>query len=262
MQHVLDTLNNLMPLLMIGSLALFMTLEKYLPYFEHGPGRGRQRWRNIGMIAIAFVVNALVGGFIALPVAWSEAGNFGLLHRLLGQSAPAIVLGMFLIDLNNYILHVVMHKVPALWRIHRVHHADTELDATSGLRLHPFELLLQMGTQVLFLPLLGVSMASYIIYFVLSLPWFLLNHSNMKFPAWFERYGSLLMSTPDWHRVHHSSYQPETDSHYGCLFSLWDRLFGTAGKADVEHLRFGLNKFRDPEEQTIWQLLRMPFRKL
>lgn len=261
MQNLLETLNNLTPLLIIGSLAIFMTVEKYLPYFEHGMGRGRQRWHNIGMIAIAFVVNATVGGLVAIPVVWSEQHSFGLLHRLLGQSPLAIVIGILLIDLANYALHVTLHKVPVLWRIHQVHHADTELDASSGLRLHPFELLLQMANLALFLPLLGVSMASYIFYFTLALPWFVLNHSNMKFPAWFERYGSLLMSTPDWHRVHHSSYQPETDSHYGCVFSVWDRLFGTAGKADIECIRFGLDWMREPGSQTVWKLLKLPFRK-
>jgi sterol desaturase/sphingolipid hydroxylase (fatty acid hydroxylase superfamily) len=140
-----------------------------------------------------------------------------------------------------------------------VHHDDAELDATSGLRLHPFELMILMGVQAVVLPLLGVSLASSIFYTALALPWFLLNHSNMKFPNWFERWGSLLMSTPDWHRVHHSSYQPETDSHYGCLFSVWDRLFGTAQKAQVETIRFGLDRFRGPGEQTVWRLLKMPF---
>jgi sterol desaturase/sphingolipid hydroxylase (fatty acid hydroxylase superfamily) len=118
-----------------------------------------------------------------------------------------------------------------------------------------------MAVQAVFLPLLGVSIASYIFYFTLALPWFVLNHSNLKFPAWFERIGSLLMSTPDWHRVHHSSYQPETDSHYGCVFSVWDRMFGTVTKSDVERIQFGLDRFREPGEQTVWKLLTMPFRK-
>src|SRR5262245_52731428 len=106
------------------------------------------------------------------------------------------------------------------------------------------------------------SKASNVLYTTLALPWFLLNHSNMKYPAWFERCGSLLMSTPNWHRVHHSAYQPETDSNYGCLFSIWDRLFGTARQAQVETIRFGLEKFRDPSDQTIWELLKIPFRQL
>lgn len=261
MEKVLETLNNLTPVLIIGSLALFMTVEKYLPYFEHGIGRGRQRWNNIGMIAIAFIINAVVGSMIAIPIIWSQENNFGLMHRFLGQSVIAIIIGIFLIDLTAYILHVIMHKVPILWKIHRIHHADTEMDSTSSLRLHPFELMLQLAVQAVLLPLLGVSIASFIFYFTLALPWFVLNHSNVKFPGWFERIGSLLMSTPDWHRVHHSSFQPQTDSHYGCLFSIWDRLFGTGGKVNVENIQFGLDKFRNPGEQTVWQLLKMPFKR-
>jgi sterol desaturase/sphingolipid hydroxylase (fatty acid hydroxylase superfamily) len=204
---------------------------------------------------------AVIGSFTAAPIAWSDANRFGLLYLVLGKSVPAIVIGILLIDLCAYAVHVTLHKVPTLWRIHRVHHADAELDATSGIRLHPFELMLLLGTLSALLPLLGVSMASHILYNTVALPWFLLNHSNIKYPAWFERC-SALMSTPNWHRVHHSSYQPETDSHYGCVFSIWDRLFGTARKAQVETLRFGLERFRGKDEQTVGKLLKMPFEPL
>jgi sterol desaturase/sphingolipid hydroxylase (fatty acid hydroxylase superfamily) len=259
MQQPLETLSNLIPLLAIGSLALFMTLEIWIPYFRHSAARRRQRWRNVGMIAIGFLVNAVLGGVFLIPILWSEANDFGLLHRLMGQSPPAILIGVLGIDLLAYATHVTLHKVPALWRIHRVHHADAELDTTSGLRLHPFELVVLLSSQAVILPLAGVSTASTILYTAIALPWFLLNHSNIRFPTWFERWGSLLMSTPDWHRVHHSSFQPETDSHYGCLLSVWDRLFGTARKTRVETIRFGLERFREPGEQTVWRLLKMPF---
>jgi sterol desaturase/sphingolipid hydroxylase (fatty acid hydroxylase superfamily) len=259
MQGLVDTLTALPPVLIIGSLTLFLTLETLLPYFKHSGGRRRQRWHNLGMIAIAALVNAAIGTLGVLPIAWSEANTFGLLYRLGGLSLATIVIGVFLVDLCSYTLHVTMHKVPVLWRIHRVHHADAELDASSGIRLHPFELLYLLGMLAMMLALLGVSLVSYLIYTTIALPWFLLNHSNMKYPAWFERWGSLLMSTPNWHRVHHSSYQPETDSHYGCVFSLWDRLFGTTRKTQVESIRFGLDKYREPGDQTVWALLRMPF---
>ena len=143
-----------------------------------------------------------------------------------------------------------------------MHHADPKLDASSGIRLHPFELLYLLSMLAVMLSLLGVPLVSYLIYTTIALPWFLLNHSNMKYPAWFERWSSLLMSTPNWHRVHHSSHQPETDSHYGCVFSLWDRLFGTTRKTQVENIRFGLEKHRGPGEQTVWALLLLPFRPL
>jgi sterol desaturase/sphingolipid hydroxylase (fatty acid hydroxylase superfamily) len=262
MERLADTLNSLTPLVIIVSMTLFLTLESWFPYFQHGTGRRKQRWRNLGMVAISMVVNVAITGAILAPIAWSEANRFGLLYRLSEPSLLTLVIGVFLVDLCSYTLHVTMHKVPALWRVHRVHHADIELDASSAIRLHPLELIFLLTMLTVALSLLGVSMGSYALYTTLALPWFLFNHCNVRFPGWFERYGSLLMSTPNWHRVHHSSYQPETDSHYGCVFSVWDRLFGTTRKTQVENLRFGLERFRQPVDQTVGGLLKMPFKEL
>ena len=213
------------------------------------------------MIAIASLLGATVSSLVAMPIMWSESNGFGLLHRL-DLRLVKLVVGVFLVDLCLYALHVAMHKVPGLWRVHRMHHADTELDASSGLRAHPLELMFLFVMLAMMLPLLGVSMASYILYSTFAVSWFSLNHSNVHFPSWFERWANLLLSTPNWHRVHHSAYQPETDSHYGCVFSLWDRLFRTTRKANVEAIRFGLERFRGSDEQTVGALLKMPFHKL
>lgn len=262
MSDLISTLNDLTPVLIIVFMAVFMTLERYLPYFEHGAGRRKQRWHNLGIVGIAFVLNALAGAFIAGAMITAQEHQFGLLHWLLPASSwLSIVIGICFVDLNSYVFHRLYHRIPLLWRIHRVHHADTEMDATSALRLHPFEFLFQAFTQFVFLPLLGVSITSFVLYFTFALPWFLLNHSNLKFPHWFERYGSLLLVTPNWHRVHHSAHRPETDSHYGDVFTIWDRLFGTAGEADVEQIQFGLEDFRDAADQTVGGMLKMPFRK-
>ena len=261
MDNLIQTLNDLTPVIIIFFLALFMTLESYLPYFEHGGWRKKQRLRNLGVVGIAFVLNGLLGAGITSVIMGAEARHFGLLQWVLPAGPLALVLGMLFIDLNSYCFHRLYHRVPFLWRIHRVHHADTEMDSTSGLRLHPFEFLIQSLTQVTVLPLLGVSLSSFVLYFTFALPWFLLNHSNIKFPAWFERYAAWVLVTPNWHRVHHSAYQPETDSHYGDVFTFWDRLFGTARQADVEHMTFGLERFRENGEQSVGGLLRMPFQK-
>lgn len=262
MDNLIQTLNDLTPVIIIVSLAAFMTLERYLPYFEHAGTRTKQRWRNLGIVGIAFILNGVLGGGITAIFLSAEVNHFGLLRWVL-PDAPVIatVLGMFLVDLNSYVFHRLYHRIPLLWKIHRVHHADTELDSTSGLRLHPFEFLFQAFTQVTVLPLLGVSLASFVLYFTFALPWFILNHSNIKFPGWFERFGSWLLVTPDWHRVHHSSHQPETDSHYGDVFTLWDRMFGTARRAEIEKMQFGLDKFREKGDQTVGKLLKMPFEK-
>ena len=262
MDTLISTLNDLTPVIIIFFLAVFMTLERFLPYFEHGAWRKKQRWRNLGIVGTAFVLNALLSTVIAGVILSAQAHHFGLLRWLLPDTSwLAIVAGILLVDLNSYAFHRLYHKVPLLWRMHRVHHADTELDSTSALRMHPFEFVFQSLTQITVLPLLGVSMSSFVLYFTFALPWFLLNHSNLKFPNWFERYASWLLVTPNWHRVHHSAHQPETDSHFADVFSIWDRLFGTAQQADVETMTFGLEKFREEGEQTVGGMLRMPFRE-
>lgn len=261
MDNLISTLNDLTPLIIIVFMTIFMTLERYLPYFEHSEFRRKQRWRNLGIVGIAFVLNALFSTGIAGVIMTAQENHFGLLRLLLPDNSwIAIVIGMFFVDLNSYVFHRLYHRIPLLWRMHRVHHADPELDASSALRLHPFEFMFQSLTQVLVLPLLGVSMTSFVLYFTFALPWFLLNHSNIKFPNWFERYASWLLVTPNWHRVHHSALQVETDSHYGDVFTLWDRIFGTAGEADVEKMTFGLEKFREENAQTVGGLLKMPFK--
>ena len=141
MDGSIELLNSLPPFLLIGGLTLFMTLETLCPYFEHGAARRRQRWRNVAVIGVAAAMNAAIGAFGVLPIAWSEANRFGLLHHVSAGPALTIALGVFVVDLCSYTLHVTMHKVATLWRFHRVHHADTELDSSSGVRLHPFELL-------------------------------------------------------------------------------------------------------------------------
>lgn len=262
MEKLLQTLNSLTPIFVISGLVLFMTLESWRPYFKPGVDRRTQRRRNLFIIAIGVVFSVAAGGLFALPVEWAESTNLGLLNRFIGSSTLRVVMGIFLIDGCLYAAHVMMHKVPTLWRFHRMHHADAHLDATSGLRAHPFELMFLGLVLAVGQPLLGISKASNVLYTTLALPWFCLNHSNFKFPVWFERWGSVLMSTSNWHRIHHSSYQPETDSHFGCLFSVWDRIFRTTRKATVETIQFGLERFRTPAEQTVGSLLKMPFEKL
>lgn len=260
MDNFILMLNDLTPVFIILFMAVFMTLERYLPYFEHSDWRRKQRWRNLGMVALAFALNAALGAGITGVIMGAEAQHFGLLQRLAPGSVFTMVAGMLLVDLNSYAFHRLYHRVPFLWRFHKVHHADNEVDATSALRMHPGEFLIQAFSQVTVLPLLGVPLSSFVLYFAFALPWFLLNHSNLKFPDWFERYASWVLVTPNWHRVHHSSFRPETDSHYADIFTFWDRLFGTTRPAiEIEKIQFGLEQYRENGDQTFGKMLKMPF---
>jgi sterol desaturase/sphingolipid hydroxylase (fatty acid hydroxylase superfamily) len=262
MANIIDSLGQLTPVIIIVSLAIFMTLENLLPFLTQSAYRKKQKWHNIGNLAVSFVFNASLSGVITGCIMYANQHKFGFLHLLPIPTWISFILGILFCDLNSYVAHRLYHRVPLFWRFHRVHHSDVELDATSALRLHPFEFIFQAVTQATILPLLGVSMASFVIYFTIALPLFIINHANLKYPRWFERVFSIVFITPDWHRVHHSSRQVETDSNYADVFSFWDRFFGTHKTADIKEIQFGLNEQREHKDQTLLAQLKTPFIKI
>ena len=116
-----------------------------------------------------------------------------------------------------------------------------------------------MLTQATILPLAGVSNVSYVIYTAISVVLFVINHTNIRFPSWYENTVSLLIVTPNWHRVHHSDHQPETDSNFADIFTIWDRIFGTKCIKNPEEITFGLKTLRDNKDQTFWAMMKIPF---
>jgi sterol desaturase/sphingolipid hydroxylase (fatty acid hydroxylase superfamily) len=261
MQNTLETLEQLTPVIIVVALALFMTLETLLPFLTHSLHRKKQKWHNLGNVALSFVLNAALSGIITAAIMYAETAHFGLLRIIPMPLWAAFTAGILFCDLNSYAAHRLYHRVPVFWRFHKVHHSDTELDATSALRMHPFEFFFQAFTQATILPLLGVSLGSFVVYFAFALPIFIINHANLNYPRWIERVLSLVFITPDWHRVHHSSNRAETDSNYADVFSFWDRIFGTHKMADPAQIKYGLEDSRDPKEQTLLAQLKAPFRR-
>jgi sterol desaturase/sphingolipid hydroxylase (fatty acid hydroxylase superfamily) len=262
MESIIATLEQGIPLIIIVLLTIFMTLESWMPYIEVSAYRKKQRWHNVGNLVVSFALNALLSGVISYSLTIATHSHFGLMPFFNVPPIIALLAGVFLSDLNGYAAHRLYHKLPLLWRFHRVHHSDIELDASSALRLHPFEFLFQATTQATILPLLGVSNTSFVIYVTLSLPLFIINHANIKYPNWYEKYVSFVFVTPNWHRVHHSSLQTETDANFADVFTLWDRLFSTHKTKQPEDIHFGLKTERDPKSQSFWGMLTAPFKPL
>jgi sterol desaturase/sphingolipid hydroxylase (fatty acid hydroxylase superfamily) len=171
---------------------------------------------------------------------------------------------VLLLDLLIYFQHRVFHAVPFLWRLHRVHHADPELDASSGLRFHPVEILLSMAIKMAAVVALGAPAEAVLVFEVLLNATSLFNHANLALPAWLDGALRLVLVTPDMHRVHHSEVREETDSDFGFCLSCWDRLFGTyraepaAGRLGMV---IGVVEFRADQEQRLDRLLAQPFRE-
>jgi sterol desaturase/sphingolipid hydroxylase (fatty acid hydroxylase superfamily) len=224
----------------------------------------RLRWTgNLGIAA----VNALVARF-ALPVAPVGAAMFaaerdlGLFNLTEVPAWLACAVPFLALDLAIYGQHYAMHKVPLLWRLHRMHHADIELDVTTGLRFHPFEIVFSLLFKVAVVVALGAPVLAVMIFEIVLNATSMFTHANIRLPGALDRHLRLVLVTPLMHRGHHSVVRAETDSNFAFNFAWWDRLFGTYRAAPAEgydRMTIGIPAFRDPASTRITQLLIQPF---
>ena len=192
----------------------------------------------------------------------ARARGFGLLHLFDLPAWARIGLAVVIFDAWQYLWHRLNHRVGFLWRFHQVHHSDAELDATSGLRFHTGEIVLSSIARLAVLPLLGVTVAELLVYEAILLPIILFHHSNVRLPGRVDRRLRWLIVTPWMHWVHHSDRQPETDSNYSSILSIWDRVFGSFRlRSDPREIRLGLEHVDRPEWGTLRGMLTMPFRQ-
>lgn len=225
----------------------------------------RSRWPgNLGILAVDIVVLRLLVPTAAVGLALIASERGWGLFNLIGLPLWAAVLaGVIALDLIIYTQHVVFHHVPVLWRLHRMHHADLDIDVTTGVRFHPIEILLSMAIKMAAVVLLGVPALAVLIFEVLLNATSMFNHSNVALPPRLEPIVRWLVVTPQMHQVHHSIERAETNSNFGFNLPWWDRLFGTyraKPSAGEDKVVIGLPVFRDAAESSILRLLTQPFR--
>jgi len=225
---------------------------------------GYQRWpANLSLLVLDVVMVRLLLPAGAVGAAlWAEQTGFGLLHWLSVDGMAAVFVSLILLDLLIYAQHVVFHAVPILWRLHRVHHADQEIDVSTGLRFHPIEILFSMLIKMAVVGLLGAPVAAVLIFEMLLNGMAMFNHSNVRLPLRLDAALRCLLVTPDMHRVHHSVLPQETNSNYGFNLSLWDRLLRTyVAQPEYGHdgMRIGLNEFQSGRADSLKELLCIPF---
>ncbi len=227
----------------------------------------RRTWRwpnNLGIVAVDTVLVRIVFPTTAVALAiLAEARGFGLFNVITLPSWIAVISSVVVLDFAIYLQHVLFHAVPALWRLHRMHHADLEFDVTTGLRFHPIEILLSMVIKFAVVAALGAPAVSVLVFEVLLNATSMFNHSNVRIPLGFDRILRWLVVTPDMHRVHHSILARETNSNFGFNLPWWDRLFGTyraQPAAGHEAMTIGIEQFRDSRELGLDRVLIQPFR--
>lgn len=244
----------------ISVLALLFWLEALIPFFKPRPHRYQHAIRNLGMGLINGLLIALFfSGVTLVVINASHQHVTGLLPHFKLASWQAALIALVLFDLWMYAWHVLNHRIPLLWRFHRMHHSDSALDATSALRFHTGEIILSAILRLPILIILGMSLEQLLIYEAVLQPIILLHHSNVRIPEAFDRVLRLIIVTPHMHWIHHSQEPHETNSNYSSIFSCWDRLGRTfRQRSDFVSLRYGLTDFSAPRWQTFTGMLLTP----
>jgi sterol desaturase/sphingolipid hydroxylase (fatty acid hydroxylase superfamily) len=240
---------------------MLLALENWLPAAGNRRSRMTHASRNMTLGALnVLAVGLLAAPLIAYVARWAEESRFGLLNLLSLPPAIATITAFLLFDGWLYLLHRANHKFGFLWRFHRVHHSDPEMDATTAIRFHTGETLISAALRLAVIPLLGVTLLQLLVYESLMMPVILFHHSNVNFPEKADRWLRALVVSPAIHRVHHSRARVETDSNYSIIFSFWDRLWGTFRlRKDGRPVDFGLDEYDGEKWQRVSGLLTTPF---
>ena len=249
----------------VGVLALLVAGELLVPRRALTVPRGRRWPGNLAIVAIDTVLLRIVFPTAAVSLALvAEANGWGLLNLVAAPIWLAIPIAIILLDLVIYAQHMLFHAVPMLWRVHQMHHADLDIDVTTGIRFHPVEILLSMLIKLSAVLVLGTPALGVMIFEILLNATAMFSHSNIWLPAAVDDRLRQFLVTPDMHRVHHSVVARETDSNFGFNLPWWDRLFGTyraRPAAGHEAMTIGLPQFRDPAELRLDRMLMQPLRR-
>ena len=252
-------------------LTLFLSVLAVMALWELAAPRRRIeiprviRWsNNLALVVIDSAVLRLILPTLAVgAAAWAEGHATGLFPLLGLTGWPAMIAALLILDVTIWAQHVLFHKVPVLWRLHRMHHSDTGFDVTTGLRFHPLEILASMAIKIAIVVALGAPPEAVLLFELILNAAAMFNHGNITLPPRVDAALRWVLVTPDMHRVHHSEIREETDSNYGFAVPWWDRLFGTYRADSVRGqtgIRFGIGTFKARREAWLDRLLTQPFR--
>jgi len=251
--------------ILVGWLLLLWIIEGAIPLL---PMRYKKTKVNHAVVNFGFtVIHLIIHTFLAILIVkfsdWCKLLDFGLVYWVNANILLTIIIGVLSLDLSSWLVHLVMHKTPVLWRFHLIHHTDNNVDVTTGLRHHPGDSLLRGIFFLFFIFISGAPMYSVMIYQTLVVLSTAFTHANIDLPKKLDRALSFVLVSPNMHKVHHHWKQPYTDSNYGAVFSIWDRLLGTLRKLDTKDIRYGLDRYYPNEkDEDFIALMKKPFQKL
>jgi sterol desaturase/sphingolipid hydroxylase (fatty acid hydroxylase superfamily) len=251
-------------IIVIGGLTFFWLLEGGLPLFKFKYNKWRHAAPNIFFTITTIIINFALAFLLLKSADYVMANDIGILNWL--PELPIwlyIVIGILLMDfVGAYVPHFIEHKVKPLWMIHLVHHTDHKVDTTTANRHHPLESVIRYSFTLIGVFIIGAPIGIVLLYQSMSLIATQFSHANIKLPRKIDHALSYVLVSPDMHKVHHHYVLPYTDSNYGNIFSIWDRLLGTYMELDRDKLVYGVDVFPDEVENgNVWSLLKQPFQK-
>ncbi|MEX0905970.1 MAG: sterol desaturase family protein [Balneolaceae bacterium] len=248
--------------ILIGGIFFFWVLEGVVPLFSFAYNKYRHAGINLLFTLFTAIIGFGLAGVLYYTSTWVSVHNFGLLYLVEMPLWLKVILGVMLLDfVGAYLIHWIEHKVKWMWKFHLIHHSDTTVDVTTGLRHHPGETVFRISFTILGVFLIGIPIGIVMFYQSLSVLFAHLTHANINMPRKVDTALSWIFVTPNMHKVHHHYTQPLTDTNYGNIFAIWDRLFGTyVNVEDIKELRYGIDTHMDPEENDrVANLLKIPF---
>ena len=251
-------------IILVGGLTFFWLLEGAVPLFKFKYNKWKHAWPNIFFTLTTIIINFALAFLLLKSSDWVVNNDFGIINWL--PEMPLwlyVIIGLLLMDfIGAYLAHYVEHKVKPLWMVHLVHHTDHKVDTTTANRHHPIESLIRYTFTLAGVFIIGAPIGIVMMYQSLSLVATQFTHANIKLPKKIDYYISFILVSPDMHKIHHHYVLPYTDSNYGNIFSIWDRLFGTYLKMDRDAIVYGVDVFPDEDKNgNLIELLKQPFQK-
>jgi sterol desaturase/sphingolipid hydroxylase (fatty acid hydroxylase superfamily) len=251
---------------LVGGMLLLWLLEGAIPFLslQYKKTKWRHASVNLTFTVVHLVIHTAFALVIVLLSDMSKANGLGLVYWLHASTLWTIVISFFVLDFfGGWLVHWVQHKIYPLWKFHVVHHSDNNVDVTTGLRHHPIESVLRGVFFLAAIAITGAPMYAVMIYQTVLVLSTQFTHANIHLPRWLDASLSYLFVSPAMHKVHHHWQQPYTDSNYGAVFSVWDRLLGTYKKLDASQIRYGLDAYyANEQDENLGMLLKKPFQEM
>ncbi|GAA0872725.1 hypothetical protein GCM10009117_18720 [Gangjinia marincola] len=246
----------------IGCLSFFWILEGYYTFSKKSYKKWRHALSNAAFMGFTMLINVVFGILTVGVFVWTNQQEFGLLYLFELPVILELLIALLVLDfIAQYGVHYLLHKVPAMWRLHIIHHSDKNVDVTTGTRHHPLDFVLRETFALLAVFITGMPVAFYLFYRILSVLFTYWTHANIQLPAKLDKALSYVIVTPTLHKFHHHREMPWTDTNFGNMFSIWDRFFGTFLYDDPSKIVYGVDIADHLDDQHVGVQLGIPFNK-